>query len=89
MADNSNFNIESKSISKSVKTNSDNILSICALTDGRIATSTFCEVVIYNLEKDKVLISNKLSRIYIFIYIVYTINYSYFRILSRNIINNC
>ena len=54
MADNSNFNIESKSISKSVKTNSDNILSICALTDGRIATSTFCEVVIYNLEKDKV-----------------------------------
>ena len=48
------FNIETKSISKTVKTNSDNILSICVLNDGRIATSTFSEVVIYNLEKDNV-----------------------------------
>ena len=48
------FNIENKSIVKSVETNSDNILSICALNDGRIATSTFGEVVIYNLDKNKV-----------------------------------
>ena len=54
MVDNSSFNIESKSVSKTIKTNSDNILSICALNDGRIATSTFNEVVIYNLEKDKI-----------------------------------
>ena len=51
---NNAFNIENKSISKSVETNSDNILSICALNDGRIATSTFAEVVIYNLVKNKV-----------------------------------
>ena len=50
----STFNIENKSISKKVETNSDNILSICALRDGRIATSTFGEVVIYNLDKSKV-----------------------------------
>lgn len=50
----SSFNIETKSKTKTVKTNSDNILSICVLNDGRIATSTFSEVVIYNLEKDKV-----------------------------------
>jgi hypothetical protein len=49
----SSFNIESKSIKKIIKTNSDNILSICILNDGRIATSTFCEIVIYNLETDK------------------------------------
>ena len=48
------FNIDNKSISKSVETNSDNILSICALSDGHIATSTFAEVVIYNLDKNKV-----------------------------------
>ena len=54
MSDPTSFNIESKSIKKTVKTNSDNILSICVLTDGRIATSTFGEVVIYNLEKDKI-----------------------------------
>ena len=53
MSDTSSFNIESKSIKKKVTTNSDNILSICVLSDGRIATSTFSEVVIYNLEKDK------------------------------------
>ena len=53
MSDTSCFNIESKSIKKKVTTNSDNILSICVLSDGRIATSTFSEVVIYNLEKDK------------------------------------
>ena len=52
MSDTSSFNIESKSIKKKVTTNSDNILSICILSDGRIATSTFSEVVIYNLEKD-------------------------------------
>ena len=52
MSDTSSFNIESKSIQKKVTTNSDNILSICVLSDGRIATSTFSEVVIYNLEKD-------------------------------------
>ena len=46
MSDPTSFNIESKSIKKTVKTNSDNILSICVLTDGRIATSTFGEVVI-------------------------------------------
>ena len=51
---NNAFNIENKSIFKSVETNSDNILSICALNDGRIATSTFAEVVIYNLVKNKV-----------------------------------
>ena len=54
MSDSTAFNIESKSIKKTVKTNSDNVLSICVLTDGRIATSTFSEVVIYNLEKDKI-----------------------------------
>ena len=50
----SSFNIEEKSITKSVDTNSDNILSICVLSDGRIATSTFAEVVIYNLDKNNV-----------------------------------
>ena len=50
----SSFNIEQKSITKSVDTNSDNILSICVLSDGRIATSTFAEVVIYNLDKNNV-----------------------------------
>ena len=49
----SSFNIETKSIKKIIKTNSDNILSICILNDGRIATSTFCEIIIYNLETDK------------------------------------
>ena len=50
----SSFNIESKTIKKKVETNSDNILSICVLKDGRIATSTFCEIAIYNLETDKI-----------------------------------
>lgn len=54
MSVHASFNIESKSIKKTIKINSDNILSICVLDDGRIATSTFCEVVIYNLEKDKI-----------------------------------
>lgn len=53
MSDSASFNIETKSIKKTIKTNSDNILSICVLNDGRIATSTFSEIVIYDLEKDK------------------------------------
>ena len=50
MSEPSPFNIEEKSIKKTIKTNSDNILSICVLKDSRIATSTFGEIVIYNLE---------------------------------------
>ena len=50
MSEPSPFNIEEKSIKKTIRTNSDNILSICVLKDSRIATSTFGEIVIYNLE---------------------------------------
>ena len=48
-----NFNIETKKVLKTVETNTDTILSICELNDGRIATSTFGEVVIYNINEDK------------------------------------
>ena len=48
-----NFNIETKNVIKTVQTNTDTILSICELNDGRIATSTFGEVVIYNINEDK------------------------------------
>lgn len=53
MAEATNFNINSKKSVKNFKTNSDNVLSICILNDGRIATSTFGEIVIYNLEKNQ------------------------------------
>ena len=46
MSEPSPFNIEEKSIKKTIRTNSDNILSICVLKDSRIATSTFGEIVI-------------------------------------------